>query len=304
MVILKPEIVCAVIISYNPEWRQLQHLICSLKEQLGEVIVIDNNSREEIKGLLYQKSIEIGFKLQQNTTNFGIAKALNQGVEVAKVNGYRWTFTFDQDSKVMKQLVDYTLTVFNGIAERNTIGAIGVNALKSNNEVYYQFEKGASFKEKDYLITSGTLISIDIFDKIGGFREDFFIDNVDLEYSLRLKSKGYKSIITKDPGMLHDPGNPIMGKVMGRWIASSNHSSLRRYYMARNHVRLSKIYGLKFPYFILKTTYFFVLSILFLIILEANRKEKLKMTFKGLKDGFLKSSLQVHQKQLISNISL
>ena len=292
MVLVKPELVSAVIITYNPQWGELQHLICTLKEQLGVVIVIDNNSREEIRVNLHEKSIEIGFKLQQNTANFGIAKALNQGVEVAKANGYRWTFTFDQDSKVKNQLVQYTLSVFNGISERNNIGAIGVNALKANNDVYYPFEKGLSYKEKDYLITSGTLISIDIFDKIGGFREDFFIDNVDLEYSLRLKANGYRSIITKESSMSHDPGNPIIRKVLGRWIASSNHSSLRRYYMARNHVILSKIYWIKFPYFILKTTYFFIVSILFLTLLESKRKEKLIMTFKGLKDGFLKSSRQ------------
>jgi rhamnosyltransferase len=291
MVLLKPELVCAVIITYNPKWQQLQQLIGTLKNQLAEVIVVDNKSQEELQAVLFEASTRIGFKLHQNSANYGIAKALNQGVEVAKVNGYRWTFTFDQDSKVMKQLVAHTLGVYNGIADGNTVGAIGVNALKSNNAVYYPFKNGAAYKEKDYLITSGTLISIDIFDKIGGFREDFFIDNVDLEYSLRLKVNGYKSIITKEPGMLHDPGNPITRKVLGRWIASSNHSGLRRYYMARNHVSLSKMYCLKFPYFILKATYFFMLSILFLSILEANRMEKLKMTLKGLKDGLLKSSL-------------
>ncbi len=292
MVLLNPELVCGVIITYNPDWQQLQHLIGTLKDQLAEIIVVDNNSHEDVRAILIEASTRIGFKLHQNSANYGIAKALNQGVEVAKVNGYRWTFTFDQDSKVMKRLVSHTLEVYNGIADGATIGAIGVNALKSNNEVYYPFENGSSYMEKDYLITSGTLISIDIFDKIGGFREDFFIDNVDLEYSLRLKVNGYKSIITKEPGMLHDPGNPITRKVLGRWISSSKHSSLRRYYMARNHVTLSKMYWSKFPYFILKATYFFILSILFMSILEANRKEKLKMTFKGLKDGLLKSSLQ------------
>jgi GT2 family glycosyltransferase len=165
-------------------------------------------------------------------------------------------------------------------------------ALKVTSPVFFEKDLGHPSYPFAIKTVDGSPVNIDIFDKIGGFREDFFIDNVDLEYSLRLKVNGYKSIITKEPGMLHDPGNPITRKVLGRWISSSKHSSLRRYYMARNHVTLSKIYWSKFPYFILKATYFFMLSILFMSILEANRKEKLKMTFKGLKDGLLKSSLQ------------
>ncbi len=285
MELLKPELVCAIVVAYKPDLVRLRQIIASLKEQLVEIILVDNCSDSSVQFFLLEESKNIGFELIQNNKNYGIAKALNQGVLVAKDKGFRWAFTFDQDSKLMNQMVMQSLNVFNSLEQQHEIGAIGINALKSSNDLYYPFQSDYSYKERDYLITSGTLISLDVFEKIGGFREDFFIDNVDLEYSLRLKLHGYKSFITKEPGMFHDPGNPVIKKIFGIKIKSSNHSSFRRYFMARNHVILSKLYFFRFPYFILKSNYFFILSVFYFVMVESNRYEKIKMTFKGLKDG-------------------
>ena len=137
------------------------------------------------------------------------------------------------------------------------------------------------------MITAGCLISIEIFEEIGGFREDFFIDNVDLEYSLRLKKNRKVSLITTVCGMEHEAGNSKYKKWFGINISSSNHNSFRRYYMARNHVILSREYFFCFPYFILKLNYFFFLSLIKILIVEGNKTEKIIASLKGLKDGFL-----------------
>lgn len=44
------------------------------------------------------------------------------------------------------------------------------------------------FRERKTLITSGMLIPLSLFGKIGMFREDYFIDSVDHEFCLRARA--------------------------------------------------------------------------------------------------------------------
>lgn len=44
------------------------------------------------------------------------------------------------------------------------------------------------------LITSGTLLNLSLFQKIGGFDENLFIDAVDHEYTIKSLLTGYKII--------------------------------------------------------------------------------------------------------------
>ena len=129
-----------------------------------------------------------------------------------------------------------------------------------------------------------------VFFEIGGFREDFFIDNVDLEYSLRLRKHGKVSLISKKEGMKHKVGAPKINNIFGINLVSTNHSRIRRYYMSRNHVIMSKEYLFLFPYFIVKLNYFFFLSLLKIVLVDDDKKAKISASFKGIIDGILYSS--------------
>jgi rhamnosyltransferase len=45
-------------------------------------------------------------------------------------------------------------------------------------------------------ITSGSLVSLTVFQLLGGLRDDFFIDCVDHEYCLRARAHGFRVMIT------------------------------------------------------------------------------------------------------------
>lgn len=289
MVSINSNTICCLIITYNPD-KNLLALISTLNKQVNKIIIVDNNSEGEGLQLILKIAENNEFHIIRNNKNFGIAKALNQGVFEARKMKYNWLITFDQDSTPYYNIIDIISNVYELYPDKSKIGAIGVNALNPSSERYYNVPDNKEYCERDYLITSGCLISITAFMEVGGFREDFFIDNVDLEYSLRLRKYGKISLITNACGMMHEAGAVIIRKCCGIKISTTNHNIFRRYYMARNHIILSKAYFFKFPYFILKTNYFFFLSLLKILIADDNKTLKIKASLKGIKDGILYNS--------------
>jgi rhamnosyltransferase len=98
---------------------------------------------------------------------------------------------------------------------------------------------------RDFLPTSGCLTSISIFKRVGSFRDDLFIDFVDVEYCMRLKESGYRVIISPKVGMQHPLGyyrsDKLYNFLRGRSMVT-NYPPLRHYYWTRNGIVLSKEY--------------------------------------------------------------
>lgn len=275
--------IASLIITYNPD-AGLLNLVETIFNQVNLVIIVDNfsdNSSSVFIDLIKEKYPEI--KLIKNDNNFGIAKALNQGFEEAKKSNIDHVLTFDQDSTPFDNIVSIIKEVYNSYDNKAEIGAIGVGYVPNYTERFTEINKNQLYYEKDYLITSGCMLSVDTFCKIGGFREDFFIDNVDIEYSLRLKKNGKKSLITTKSGMIHKAGDPLRKKILGFTVTSSNHSSFRRYFMSRNHVIVTRDYFLINPYFILKLNFFYILAIIQIIMVEKDIRSKLKSSYRGFK---------------------
>ena len=175
-------------------------------------------------------------------------------------------------------------TVYHEYPNKEVIGAIGVSYLDIG-DINIGLQTNNLYVEKDFLITSGCLTSVSVFKKIGGFRDDFFIDHVDDEYSLRIKINGYTSLLTTNPGMNHQIGFPRKITFLGVTLSSSNHSAQRKFYIARNQVILFKEYILSCPRFVLKSTFFFMLDIFRMLLLDDNRLLKLKESLKGIYTG-------------------
>ncbi|MCR4030918.1 MULTISPECIES: glycosyltransferase [Flavobacterium] len=284
----KPEVsnIAGLIITYNPE-EGLLNLVKTIYNQVGLVIIVDNFSDNISSKFIDSIQIEYpSIKVIRNNQNFGIAKALNQGLEEARFSGIDYVITFDQDSTPFNDIVCVIKEVYDSYPNKEELGAIGVGYVSNETDKSKITNPKKLYSEKDYLITSGCMIEVDTFFRIGGFREDFFIDNVDIEYSLRLKKNGKKSLITTIPGMVHKAGDPLKKKICGINFTSSNHSSFRRYFMSKNHVIVSRDYFFTNPYFILKLNFFYILSIIKIILVEKDRISKLKRSYKGFKDAF------------------
>jgi rhamnosyltransferase len=275
--------ICAVVVTCNPGG-SLFRLLNSIESQVDHVIIVDNDSPAETISEINEYSHFRSIGLIRNGANEGIARALNQGMEAADDCGYKWVLTFDQDTIPFSNMTGIIRDVYDSYPDKGRIGAIGVN-FSTGNGIYHTARKGHKYTVRDYLITSGCLISIAACRSAGRFREDFFIDNVDIDFSLRLRKAGWINLISAEQGMSHTVGDPVCRKLFGFKITSSGHNSMRRYYMSRNHVIMTRNYLSSFPYFIARLNFFYLMSVLGFLIAESDRRSKLKSSIRGLCDG-------------------
>ena len=130
--------ICAVIVSYEPD-ESITQLYESIKNQVDEVIIIDNSSRNKnAKEILLNLSKKI--KIIYNDKNYGVAKALNQGALYAIENNYKWLLTLDQDSEFLQGTYDLLLKSYEALPDKEKTALIAPSYIeKIDIEKYEAF---------------------------------------------------------------------------------------------------------------------------------------------------------------------
>ena len=287
---------CAVIVTFHPDG-DFAGRAAQIARQAGAGVVVDNGSGEACVRELRRICDSLGLRLIENSGNRGIAAALNQGVHWAGEQGFEWVLTLDQDSLVAGDLVAKLSAVYEDFPEKGKLAIIGANYKDANSGKLFLCAngEGSSWQEVKTVITSGSLISLAACTTIGPFREEFFMDCVDLEYCLRARARGFKVVLARESLMQHTIGAPTLHKLPWKTTGTSNHSPSRRYYMTRNHLVLVREYLRKEPLWTFSTLYSRLKSTMLMCLFEKNRMCKLKYTAAGAFDGVLsKCNRKVH----------
>jgi rhamnosyltransferase len=280
---------CAVIITYNPD-KDFYDRANRIAPQVNKTIIIDNCSNKKAINMLQEVSSQLKTVLILNSKNKGIATALNQGMNWAQQNNFSWVITFDQDSIVQDSMFQIFQNTYDQLVAKNKIALIGSNYIDLNSGCYLiplDSDHHFYWYERKSAITSGSLYSLEAFRQIGPFRDEFFIDLVDLEYCLRARARGFKIYATIKPTMAHAIGKTTLHKIIWKKFGTTNHSPERRYYIARNNVAMSKEYLLTDPAFVISTLYSRFKSIVLIIFFESNKISKIRLTLLGFIDGLL-----------------
>jgi rhamnosyltransferase len=132
----------------------------------------------------------------------------------------------------------------------------------------------AGFVESATAITAGSLLRVGAYGDAGAFREDFFIDFVDNEYSLRLRRRGWRVIYSPTGIMEHAIGAPKRYKLLWMRPVSSNHSPLRRYYITRNRLLTNAVYFSVEPRAVMQDYYRLAGEVFLLTLLEDRKLAK------------------------------
>jgi rhamnosyltransferase len=180
-----------------------------------------------------------------NAENLGVAQALNAGIQRAVARGHAWALLLDQDSEVNDDMVATLLRVYASHPDRERLAVIGSHYPGANHidididvgripEAAGPVAHAGQWDEVEAVITSGSLLPLAAHATVGPFREEFFIDYVDIDYCLRARAKGYRVIKTKKQLMSHAIGAPTIHKWLWLRKSTTNHSADRRYYIARN----------------------------------------------------------------------
>lgn len=203
-------------------------------------------------------------RILRSPVNVGLGAGLNAVIRAADSEGVSHLLLLDQDSSPQAGLcaaLHERCEVDSG-----RVAAIGPVAVPPQGEAFlpmryfrrrkampagaFSSEAGTGSREDnaakqnlsdvDFLPTSGSLISLAAWRAIGPFRDDYFIDGIDVEWCFRAWSRGYRCMLAEDLTMVH------------RWGSSDadgrpqilRQSDVRTYYYIRNAVnglRLSHI---------------------------------------------------------------
>lgn len=276
--------VCAVVVTFHPDGDVLSNLE-QLRPQVQTLVVVDNGSLGGEVESLRDASGRIDFELIENGENLGIATALNIGIRYAQCVGAEWVLLFDQDSTVTP---GFTEAMLHGFASNRWGKQLAILVPRYVDKRLGSAIPGISVKDGglEAAMTSGSLLPISIFRDHGLFEDALFIDGVDYEYSLRLRSRGLHIEEHGEAVLLHSPGAPRRHSFRGKYLfQTANYSPVRRYYQERNKVWVTRRYWSKFPFFCAKLFYFSVKDYFKILFAEDNKWEKLCACFYGVADG-------------------
>ena len=281
--------ICAVIVTYFPD-RKFPERLKLILRQINFVIIVDNASSGESRKMLSEIKNDGHVEILFNGANEGVARGLNLGIQQAQKLKFSWVITFDQDTTVEPFMVSTLIDTYHQIKDKNSIAIIGVNHIDiySNKLSVSRKYKGNLWIEKKNVITSGGFMQLSSFNKIGLFREEFFIDHVDHEYCLRAIQKGFKIYFILKPLMKHSIGEVKLHYVFGitrMCLPATNHSPFRWYFITRNAVILFIEYFLKDPIWSFCHLYRMLKAMGVMALFEKNRIQKFRFITLGILDG-------------------
>jgi GT2 family glycosyltransferase len=244
-----------IIITYNAA-EYIGNCIISLLKQVYapfDILIIDNDSsdgtKEIINSIINQKD---NIYFIENNTNLGFSKACNIGIKYAfsKLDAGALLF-LNQDTIIQNNLLSELISWYNKfgdgaycpkilIKKNHSIWWVGTkflrlqdliknNSLSVSYHVDKEMDDTLSIKypvEIEAITGCALFLPKKIIDEIGFFDEKFFMYAEDLDYSIRLRKKGYKMYIIPNTVVYHDV--PLKDEALQ--IKNNILKTLKRYY--------------------------------------------------------------------------
>lgn len=279
------ERVCAVIITYFPS-DDLPEAVDAVLEQVSHVLIVDNGSQPK-RGDVFERLEKDHVTIFRIRENLGIATALNLGVNWARDHGFQWVLTLDQDSLCLPGMVAKMLEAYRQEPNREKIGILApVHFDRDTNHVSLQLRNlPTPVVDREIVMSSGNLVPLHVYDQIGQYDDDLFIEYVDTDFCLRMKSRGYRAVLVRDARLGHRLGDQRRHRVGPWWgFFSHNYMPVRRYYRARNRVILYRRFKTAW---IFRDQNFAIRDFIKILLVEELRWEKIKATFMGTFDALL-----------------
>lgn len=269
--------IAGVVVLYNPDDKVLVNIPTYLDDV--DVLYVVDNSDTPNNGLVEQlrRIPKVGY--YSEARNLGIAKAFNIAAHKAAAAGYDWLLTMDQDSRASEDMLNRMISLI----EDNDMDDVVIVSPR-HATLGYENNLYGEMVLKLGVMSSGNLLNLRVYQQLGDFMEELFIDYVDYEYCLRANSKGYKVLQINDAVLYHELGRQKMHKLLWKEVSVTHHNAVRRYYITRNRLFVSAKYKRAYPEFYRREMRSFLAETLKIILFEDNKFGKLKSTVKGLRD--------------------
>jgi GT2 family glycosyltransferase len=199
-----------------------------------EVMVVDNGSQDGSVGFL-EKEFRNKIIIISNEQNLGFGSANNIGSKKAKGE---FLFFLNSDTLITS---DFLGVVFDAFQKNKSLGAVAPKLIMENGEeqtyAYGKFpslfslfvkrhrdEKNANKNDVDWLSGAALIIKKKLFEKVGGFDENFFMYFEDMDLCRRVKDLGFKNMTIPAISLVHLAGR-----------SSENFSRKKMYYKSQSY---------------------------------------------------------------------
>jgi GT2 family glycosyltransferase len=278
-----------IFVLYQPEAQFVDNLL-RLRAACPNVATVDNSPDPDwdLHALLRDR----GVKVILNWNKGGLAGAYNRGADALLARGCEAFFLLDQDSGIESSFFAKMLEAADELGVDEFLLGPKIYEVKLDRvmpalEQGKYLPKAVAIADRTSgliptmgVISSGSMISAEAYRKIGPFREDYFIEYVDGEYSMRARRAGVPIYLNAAVTLRQNFGNI---KRHGKRF-STNHAAWRRYYVARNCVHCFRTYreyvGLHWL-----SGIFVLQQAIMVLLLEAQKVKKLLALAFGFVDG-------------------
>lgn len=215
-----------IIVNYNVAFF-LEQCLISVQASCGhinaEIIVVDNNSNDESCSMIHQKFPSV--KVIENKENVGFSKANNQGVAVAEG---KYVLILNPDTVLAEDTLEKVILFAE---KQKKVGAVAVKfidgtgnflpeckrniptieiasrKLMGDSKRYYanQINKN-DVSEVEILTGAFMLIKREVYLKVGGFDEDYFMFGEDIDLSYKLLNDGFQNYYFGKSTIIHYKG--------------------------------------------------------------------------------------------------
>jgi rhamnosyltransferase len=274
--------VLAIVVTFHPD-QNLALNLNALSIEVDEIILVDNGSASaEIQYL--ESLVNPKVHLIKNIRNLGVGEGFSQGMRWGLEKGFSHFLLMDQDSRPVEGMVQKLRAALQGLSnESSSLVLVG----PAHEDFDRKLNKSPSedLERVELLITSGSLVSRQILEKIGFYDERLFIDHVDHDFCLRLIHFGGSCYKVNSARMLHRFGEAKVKSFLGKSFFLQEYSPFRRYHMMRNRIVLYKRFGMfsgKWFWLDVKVA---LKDLIKLVLFEGNKLSKLTAVAKGFWDG-------------------
>lgn len=280
---------CSVTVLYNPNFIEISDFLNELI-QAGYFLFLIDNSEKKI-----EKEFDI-FINHSNVTyisfkqNKGLAFAQNKGLKEAISRNFETVSLFDQDSFIrsanyIRLVEEFTNSKYDImcplVRSKN-------NPLKIEESLKLNFigwpipliiDESKTLHRADVVIASGLTCNLKVFEEVGFFKEDYFIDYLDIEWCLRARNKEKKIVVNSSFTLLHSIGIDQENYII---FNPQTHAPERTFYQFRNNLSLFKESHIPIVYCIHELLANLV-NLIFKLIFKKNRTKHLFFFWNAIK---------------------
>ncbi len=239
---MEQQSLCAAVVTYRPDVSVLGRLLAVLATQVDHILLVAND------GAPWSCPIPENATIARQSKNLGLGAAYNLAAEWALQRGATHLLLLDQDSVPAPGMIPALLEAFKQPDPVAAAGPLWRDSRTGEDGFFVRLTRWGVRKYRpaadeiapvDFLISSGSLISLDALANMGPFDEALFIEHVDTDWALRARAKGYRLYGVASARLDHGFGEATMtAGVLGLRRQFFLYPPARNYFLVRNSIAL------------------------------------------------------------------